>query len=165
MTPPPVCPNCAEYADVCVVNSWTVSGEKLTMARASPTPVLLTPSARIAVLPGRPPLTLRLNPGTVAPDVTVGSSLPTSPATFGIVTARSSTLRLLSGIPIIWRSVIVWPVVPESVLSSGASARTVTCDSSVPVSSVTLTVAVDAVSTFTMSTTAVLNPRASTTIR
>src|SRR5437667_1075 len=32
MTPPPVCPNCAEYADVCVVNSWTVSSVTLTVA-------------------------------------------------------------------------------------------------------------------------------------
>jgi hypothetical protein len=62
-----------------------------------PTPVLLTPSARIAVLPERPPLTLMLKPGTGWSEVTPGSSLPTSPETFGAVTARSSTLRLLSG--------------------------------------------------------------------
>jgi hypothetical protein len=42
------------------VNSCTVSGVKLTTERAMPTPVLLTPSARIAVLPGLPPLMLRL---------------------------------------------------------------------------------------------------------
>src|SRR5947207_10728428 len=64
ITPPAVFPNSAEYADVCTVNSCTVSGVKLTTARAMPTPVLFTPSARIAVLPARPPFRLRLKPGT-----------------------------------------------------------------------------------------------------
>ena len=43
-------------------------------------------------------------------------------------------------------------------MSKGASAVTVTCASSLPVRSVTLTVAVAAVSTFTGSTAAVLKP-------
>src|SRR5438105_13084301 len=60
MMPPPVCPYSAEKAEVCTVNSCTVSGEKLTTWRATPTPVLFAPSARIAVLPGRPPPRLRL---------------------------------------------------------------------------------------------------------
>ena len=50
----------------------------------------------IVVLPGRPPFTLRLNPGAGAVKASA-SSLPASPATFGIVTARSSTLRLFNG--------------------------------------------------------------------
>src|SRR6516164_321070 len=83
MMPPPVCPNSAEYDEVWTGNSCTVSGVKLTTARARPTPVLLTPSARIAVLPGRAPLRLRLNPGTAPPPVTPGSSLPGLPETFG----------------------------------------------------------------------------------
>jgi hypothetical protein len=64
IVPPPVFPYSAEYADVWTVNSCTVSGVKLTTARAIPTPVLLTPSARMAVLPERPPFTFRLKPGT-----------------------------------------------------------------------------------------------------
>src|SRR5215469_16763491 len=51
ITPPPVCPNSAEKLDVCTVNSCTVSGEMVTIARPRPTPVLLAPSARIDVLP------------------------------------------------------------------------------------------------------------------
>ena len=46
------------------MNSCTVSGEKLTIVRARLTPVLLVPSAIIWVLSGRPPPTLRLQPGT-----------------------------------------------------------------------------------------------------
>jgi hypothetical protein len=147
------------------VNSCTISGEKLTTARARPTPVLLTPSARIAVLPGRPPFRLRLKPGTVAPEVTVGSSLPASPVTLGITTARSSTLRLFRGRSTICRSVIVWPVVPDSVSISGASAVTVTSACNPPGSSLTSTVEVVAVSTFTRSTTAFLKPDSSTVTR
>src|SRR5215468_8525113 len=45
MMPPPVRPYSAENADVCTVNSWTVSGVKLTMVRARLTPVLDAPSA------------------------------------------------------------------------------------------------------------------------
>ncbi len=40
-----------------------MSGEKVTTARPRPTPVLFAPSARIAVLPARPPLMLTLKPG------------------------------------------------------------------------------------------------------
>ena len=53
-------------------------------------------------------------------------------------------------------------VVPESRFSIAASADTVTCVSTAPVCSVTLTVAVDAVSTFTFSTTDFLKPFIST---
>src|SRR6185503_8752353 len=87
ITPPPVLPNSAEKAEVWTVNSCTVSGVKLTTARAMPTPVLLTPSASIAVLPERPPFTFRLNPGTGWSEPTVASSLPASPETFGAVNA------------------------------------------------------------------------------
>src|SRR5271169_6752437 len=63
MMPPPVVPYCAEKAEVCTVNSCTVSGVKLTMVRARLTPVLLAPSAMIRVLMGRPPPIERLQPG------------------------------------------------------------------------------------------------------
>ena len=80
------------------MNSCTVSGEKLTIVRARLTPVLFVPSAINNVLIGRPPLTLRLQPGQ---DVTVtiaGFSLPASPDTLGCVKAKSNTLRFESGI-------------------------------------------------------------------
>ncbi len=144
------------------MNSCTVSGVKETTERAMPTPVLLTPSARIAVLPGRPPFRLRLKPGTGWPEVTAGSSLPASPETLGAVRARSSTLRLASGTSCIWRSVTVEVVVPDSVFRSGASATTVTCSPTAPASMMTLAVATVAVSTFRLWTVAVLNPCAST---
>ena len=139
---------------------------KLTTARAIPTPVLLTPSARIEVLPGRPPFTVRLKPGTGWPEVTSGSSLPASPETLATVTARSSTLRLLSGTSWIWRSVMVWLLAPDSRFMTCASAVTLTTsDPAAPISSVTLTVTVLAVSTFTGSITVVLKPGVLTATR
>ena len=107
ITPPPVCPNSAEKLDVCTVNSCTVSGEKVTTARPSPTPVFLAPSARIDVLPARPPLTNRFMPGVGISDPRSGSSVPAAPLTLATVSARSSTLRLFSGVSTICRSVIV----------------------------------------------------------
>src|SRR6516162_3578835 len=97
ITPPPVVPYSAEKAEVCTVNSCTVSGVKLTMVRAKLTPVLLVPSAIIRVLIGRPPPTVRVHPGHGVPLVIVGFSLPASPLTFGRVSAKSRTLRLSSG--------------------------------------------------------------------
>ncbi len=97
MMPPPVVPYSAEYAVVCTVNSWTVSGEKLTMVRPRLTPVLLVPSAMNEVFKGRPPPTLKLQPGQVVTLVITGFSLPPSPEIFGSVKARSSTLRFNSG--------------------------------------------------------------------
>ena len=67
------------------------------MVRARLTPVLLAPSAIIKVLRGRPPFKLKLQPGQVVMVVMTGSSLPASPETLGWVKARSSTLRLTSG--------------------------------------------------------------------
>ena len=83
ITPPPVVPYSAEKAEVCTVNSCTVSGEKLTMVRARLTPVLLVPSAIISVLMGRPPPTLRLQPGQVVTLTSTGFSLPASPRHVG----------------------------------------------------------------------------------
>ena len=113
ITPPPVWPNSAEKFDVCTVNSFTVSGENVTTARPRPTPVLRAPSARIDVLPARPPLTNRLNPGVGISDPISGSSVPAAPVTLPTVNARSSTMRLFSGISTICRSVIVCPAVPD----------------------------------------------------
>ena len=149
ITPPPVWPNSAEKFDVCTVNSFTVSGENVTTARPRPTPVLRAPSARMAVLPARPPLTKRLKPGVGISDPISGSSVPAAPVTLPTVSARSSTLRLLSGISTICRSVIVWPGVPDPRLISGASAATVTSAATSPSASVNLRVAVVAVSTLT----------------
>jgi hypothetical protein len=84
--------------------------------------------------------------------------VPAAPVTLPTVSARSSTLRLLSGISTIWRSVIVWPGVPDPRLMSGASAATVTSVVTSPRVSVSLRVVVVAVSTFTRWTTALLNP-------
>ena len=165
MTPPPVWPNSAEKLDVWTVNSCTVSGENVTTARPRPTPVFLAPSARIDVLPARPPLMNRFMPGVGISDPRSGSSVPAAPLTFTAVNARSSTLRLFSGISTIWRSVIVWPGVPDDVLTSGRSAVTVTSSESAPTSSFTLTLVVVAVSTLTRFTTAGLKPCSSTVIR
>ena len=158
ITPPPVWPNSAEKFDVCTVNSFTVSGENVTTARPRPTPVFRAPSARIAVLPARPPLTKRLNPGVGISEPISGSSVPAAPTTLPTVNARSRTLRLLSGISTIWRSVIVCPGVPDPRLMSGASAATITSVDTSPSASVSFSVAVVAVSTFTRSTTATLKP-------
>lgn len=149
ITPPPVCPNSAEKFDVWTVNSRTVSGEKVTTARPRPMPVLRAPSARIAVLPARLPLTNRLKPGVGSSDPSSGSSVPAAPVTLPTVSARSSTLRLFSGISTIWRSVIVCPGVPDPRLTSGASADTLTSVVNSPTFNVILSVAVVAVSTFT----------------
>ena len=107
MMPPPLCPYSAEKFDVITVNSCTESGEKVTTARARPTPVFRAPSARMFVLPARPPLTNRLKPG-------VASSRPGPDLRFlhphgrwRMVIARSSALRLFSGTSVIWRSEIV----------------------------------------------------------
>src|SRR5215472_11373963 len=62
MMPPPVVPYSAENAEVCTVNSCTVSGVKLTIERPKPTPVLFVPSAMIVMLIARPPEMLRLQP-------------------------------------------------------------------------------------------------------
>src|SRR5258708_6245127 len=162
ITPPPVVLYSAENADVCTVNSCTVSGEKLTMVRARLMPVLLVPSARMSVPGGRPPFTLILQPGHVVTDTITGFSLPTSPETFGSVTARSSTLRFTSGTSRISRSVTVLPVVPDSVFTAVVSDCTVMEVETAPGSSVTSSVAITAVSTFTCCTMAFLNPSAST---
>ena len=98
MTPPAVCPYSAEKFEVWTVNSCTVSGENVTTARPRPTPVFRAPSARIDVLPARPPLMNRFMPGVGIADPRSGSSEPAAPLTLGTVSARSSTLRLLSGI-------------------------------------------------------------------
>ena len=98
MTPPPVVPYSAEYAEVCTVNSCTVSGEKLTIVRARLTPVLFVPSAMNSVFSGRPPLTLILQPGQVV-TLTIDGILAARDRrdTLGSVIARSSTLRFNSG--------------------------------------------------------------------
>ena len=97
MMPPPVFPYCAENADVCTVNSCTVSGEKLTIVRPRLTPVLLAPSAVIIPLIGLPPPTVKLHPGQVVTPTNAGFSEPASPPILGRVRARSSTLRFTSG--------------------------------------------------------------------
>ena len=93
-----------------------------------------------------------------------GSSVPATPLTLPAVNTRSSTLRLLSGRSLIWRSVIVCPGVPDSRLSNAPSEVMFTTVSTAPGSSVTLTVAVT-VSTLMLSTTAFLKPCASTVMR
>jgi hypothetical protein len=90
-----------------IVNSWTLSGENETASRASPTPVLLMPSASRFMLPARPPLACRLKPGSGVPEPSVGSDEPTSPVTLPTVMARSRTLRVGRGVSSSVRSVMV----------------------------------------------------------
>src|SRR6266478_6589700 len=63
MMPPPLLPYCASKPFVWTLNSWTVSGEKETASRASPTPVLLMPSASRFMLPPRPPFACKIKTG------------------------------------------------------------------------------------------------------
>ena len=107
----------------------------------------------------------RFMPGVGIADPRSGSSEPAAPLTLGTVSARSRTLRLLSGISTICRSVMVWPCVPDSALMSGVSAVTVTSLVRSPRSSLTLTVIVVAVSTLTRGTTPFRKPGISTAIR
>jgi hypothetical protein len=119
---------------------------------------LRAPSARIAVLPARPPFTNRLKPGVGSSDPICGSSVPASPTTLPTVSARSSTLRLLSGISTICRSVIVCPGVPEPRLISGDSAATLTSAVSSPIFNEIFRLVVVAVSTFTRGSIVSLKP-------
>ena len=73
-----------------------------------------------------------------------------------------SVIGYLSGTSWICRVVMVWVVVPDSVLSRAASAVTTTCSETDPVSSTTFAGAVAAVSTLTWSSSAFLKPLAST---
>ena len=64
---------------------------------AMPTPVLLTPSASMVVVPERPPLMLRLNPGTGWPADALRQV--TVVARTGIEADALSTAMLVSGKP------------------------------------------------------------------
>src|SRR6266576_3065271 len=90
---------------------------------------------------------LRLNPGTgTALALMVGSSVPTSPEVLGVTTARSSTLRFVSGTSRSKRSEIVWPSVPFSEFCKGTCSVTRTSVVRLPGSRTMFTVAIVAVS-------------------
>jgi hypothetical protein len=87
ITPPAVFP-IQPSTQGSTVNSCTVSGVKLITARAMPTPVLLTPSAGIAVLPA-PTVNAQIESGYRLICADPRSSLPASPQHSGTVSARS----------------------------------------------------------------------------